>query len=340
MAASNPTLGTLLHAFFEDFLKAQKASSAATVSSYRDALLLFIGFLAKELQRKLTRIPIDELTADRVIRFLQFLEDKRGNRVRTRNQRLTALKSFFGYIATQVPELLLEAERVAMIPIKRTAPPETFYLERDQIDMLFSKLPSTGHFALRDRTLLLFLYNTGARVQEVSDLRRENLELTSPLRVHLHGKGDKWRTCPLWESTAALLTQLLEKQSSHGRDSPVFVSARHRALTRFGIYKIVQRHTQQLISKRLQSPQQKISPHCFRHTAAVHLLESGVEVNVIRAWLGHVSLETTNRYAEITLRMKAEALKVCEPQRPMSGAYHGKVAWRDDPALLKWLKSL
>lgn len=132
-------------------------------------------------------------------------------------------------------------------------------------------------------------------------------------RVHLHGKGDKWRACPLWKETADSLKELLANQSTPTPDSPVFVSRRGQALTRFGIYKIVCHHTHGLSKTQAHRPQRRISPHVFRHTAAVHLLEAGVEPNVIRGWLGHVGLETTNRYAEINIRMKQKALEACQP---------------------------
>jgi site-specific recombinase XerD len=185
------------------------------------------------------------------------------------------------------------------------------------------------------------LYNTGARVQEVADLRVKNLDLGSQPRVHLHGKGDKWRLCPLWSQTVRQLEQLLQEQySERSPESPIFVARPGRALTRFGIYKIVRRYASKLIVSGHLPAEKPVSPHTFRHTAAVHLLESGVEVNVIRGWLGHVSLETTNRYAEITLRTKEAAMRTCEP--PVDGAdeTHRKVVWKDDESFLKWLESL
>jgi site-specific recombinase XerD len=185
--------------------------------------------------------------------------------------------------------------------------------------------------------LLLFLYNTGARVQEVADLRVEHLELSDAALVRLHGKGDKWRTCPLWRQTRALLTELLDaSNAAKGPEAPVFRSATGDALTRFGIYKIVRRHSRHLDNGRTG---RRASPHIFRHTAAVHLLEAGVEVNVIRGWLGHADLTTTNRYAEINTKAKIEALRHTEPPSASAGSRHRPV-WRTDEALLNWLSSL
>jgi integrase/recombinase XerD len=294
----------------------------------------------EDAHQKLSRLSVADLTCERVRSFLKALEEKRHNHVRTRNKRLAALRTFFEYVAQRSPEALKEVERIAAIPTKRATPPETRFLERDEIETLFRSLPSSGSAGLRDRALLLFLYNTGARVQEVAELCVGNLELSPASRVHLHGKGDKWRTCPLWKETAQLLQQLLADNTSSNLQRPVFASAQGKPLTRFGIYKIVCRHTRKLPPQARHS-QRGISPHTFRHSTAVHLLESGVELNVIRAWLGHVSLETTNRYAEINLRMKQEALEICQPPvAAVSGACPRRPIWREDAELLKWLKSI
>ncbi len=338
---SNTQLGPLLYSFFEDQLKCQKGLRPSSIRSYRDALQLFLLFVAKDTQRKLTRISLTDLTGERVRRFLSFLEQKRHNQVRTRNHRLAAIRTFFEYLATREPMILDEAQQVAATPVKRTSPPQTVYLEHDEIDTLFSTLPSSGPLALRDHALLLFLYNTGARVQEVADLRVADLELSRQPRARLHGKGDKWRLCPLWNKTTCLLQQLLENTPTRSApESPVFTSRNGSALTRFGIYKIVRRHTVKVVKKGNNGMQVNISPHVFRHTTAVHLLESGVEANVIRAWLGHVSLETTSRYAEVNIRMKAEAVKNCEPPLNISEVLPRKPIWRDDKNLLNWLQSL
>jgi integrase/recombinase XerD len=338
---SQDQLGRLLHAFFEDHLKCQKGLQITSIRSYRDALRLFLSFVAEDVHHKLTRLALADLTAERVRRFLAFLEQGRGNQVRTRNQRLAAVRAFFEYLATRDPQMLMQAQQVNAIPVKRTAPSQTLYLEIDEVQSLFANLPDDGRFALRDHALLLFLYNSGARAQEAADLRVGHLALNDQPRVRLHGKGDKWRACPLWKQTAVLLRQLLERQSRHlDSDDPVFISRNGQPLTRFGIYKVVRRHTAELAKKGLDGKPRAVSPHVLRHSTAVHLLEAGVEINVIRAWLGHVSLETTNRYAEINLRMKAEALAVCEPSFDTSAVSHRGPVWRDDPDLLKWLQSL
>lgn len=335
------TLGTILYGYFDQDLKLTKGLLPSSIKSYRDTIRLFLQFVLQETHRKITRMPISELTANRVIRFLQHLEGQRHNSIQTRNQRLAALHTFFNYLASQMPEMIAEAERVADIPHKRVSPPQTIYLERDEIDTLFSKMPLKGRFALRDRTLLMFLYNTGARVQEVADIHVSNLKLDNQPQVHLHGKGDKWRICPLWTNTCTLLCQLLKENYYDAKSEyPVFTSHKGRALTRFGIYKIVQHHTRILKKKNAKGEWINISPHTFRHTTAVHLLEAGVDVNVIRAWLGHTSLETTNRYAEINIQTKRKALQVCEPPLSLSEGFPRKTIWKNDQALLNWLESL
>jgi len=332
-------LGAHLYSFFEDYLKCQKGLRPSSLKSYRDSVKLFVLFVAEKTGHKVSRLTLADLTCAQVLAFLQHLETERKNHVRTRNQRLAAIRGFFDYLARRVPEILKEAQSVAAVPTKRTTLAEMFFLERDEVQSLFASLPTQGSAAVRDRTLLLFLYNTGARVQEVADLRWKHLELESHPRVQLHGKGDKWRVCPLWKETVVLLKQLENDQKKTDPDRAVFTSLQGQPLTRFGIYKIVCRHTRSLLKP--NEPRRRISPHTFRHTSAVHLLEAGVEVNVIRGWLGHVSLETTNRYAEINLRMKEAALQACQPPSSASSeACPRKPIWREDAELMKWLKGL
>jgi integrase/recombinase XerD len=335
MSPARP-LGPLMHSFFVDHLVAVKGLRPASVRSYRDTMRLFLCFLAKEKGTRITKLGLEDLSFDAVLGFLRYLEGERGNHIRTRNQRLAALHTLFDYIATREPDMLWVCQRVAAIPMKRSAPAETHFLETDEMEELFRRLPRQGRLALRDRTLVLFLYNTGARAQEVADLRVDNLQLGEHPLVRLHGKGDKWRTCPLWQQTADLLRQLLASQDKAADSDAAVFCANGRPLTRFGIYKVVRRHASDLDDKRTG---RSVSPHLFRHTAAVHLLEAGVEVNVIRGWLGHADLSTTNRYAEINTRAKIEALRATEPLASSAGNRSAPV-WRSDESLLNWLASL
>ncbi|HEY5195312.1 MAG TPA: tyrosine-type recombinase/integrase [Solirubrobacteraceae bacterium] len=333
------TLGQVVYAFLVDHLQVAKGLRPSSIASYRDGLRIFLRFVAADIGARITALPLSALTTERVLKFLRSLEDSRHNHIRTRNQRLAMLRTFFGYLGGRVPELLVVAEQVVRISAKRVAPPETHYLDRTEIENLFAGLPSNAAVA-RDRTLLLFLYNTGARVQEVADLRVGHLSLDRQLWVRLHGKGDKWRTCPIWKETAEHLRRLIERPTGlAGPEEAVFCSPRGTALTRFGLYKIVRRHASRLDAAPGRRGR-RVTPHTFRHTAAVHLLEAGVEVNVIRGWLGHVSLETTNRYAEISLRIKAAALDTTTS--PVRGSDRGgrKQPWHTDAALMSWLDTL
>ncbi len=329
-------LGPILHSFFVDHLITVKGLRPASVRSYRDTIRLFLQFAAADEHCKMTRLALADLTFDRVVGFLKHLEVDRGNHIRTRNQRLAAVHCLFEYIAGRAPEMLFVCQRVAAVPMKRVAPAETRFLERDEVQDLLRHLPRDGRLALRDRALILFLYNTGARVQEAADLRVEHLDLGEHPLVRLHGKGDKWRTCPVWHQTASLLTALLQSvKPPPTPKTPVF-SAHGSPLTRFGIYKIVRRHGAPFDNPHTA---RRVSPHIFRHTAAVHLLEAGVEVNVIRSWLGHADLTTTNRYAEINTKTKLAALRASELS-DTTEASRTKPIWRTDESLLNWLASL
>ena len=329
-------IGPVLHSFFADHLITVKGLRPASVRSYRDTIRLFLSFAAADKGCKITRLSLGDLTFDTVVKFLRHLEQERRNHIRTRNQRLAALHTLFEYIAGRSPEMLAICQQVAAIPMKRVAPPETRFLERDEVEQLLRHLPRHGRLALRDRALLLFLYNTGARVQEAADLRAGHLDLGEHPVVRLHGKGDKWRTCPLWHQTAELLSALLASPGPAPAPETAVFTARGQPLTRYGIYKIVRRHAAGLDDPRTG---RTISPHIFRHSAAVHLLEAGVEVNVIRGWLGHADLSTTNRYAEINTRTKQEALRAVEPPGTSAGS-RTKPIWRSDESLLNWLASL
>jgi site-specific recombinase XerD len=332
----NAPLGPLLHSFFADHLITVKGLRPMSVRSYRDTIRLLLLHLANAKRSKITRLTVGDLTFERIVAFLRYLEEDRGNHARTRNQRLAVIHTLFEYIATRSPEMLMICQQVAAIPAKRVPPPETRFLERDEIQRLLHQLPSEGRLALRDRTLILFLYNTGARVQEAADLRAGHLDLGEHPTVRLHGKGDKWRTCPLWQQTARTLGQLLEAQHPPATPQTAVFTARGQPLTRYGIYKIVRRHAAELDDPRTG---RRIGPHTFRHTAAVHLLEAGVEVNVIRGWLGHADLTTTNRYAEINTKAKQEALLSTEPPGTSAGSRTNPI-WRSDKTLLNWLASL
>lgn len=332
-------LGDLVRSFFEDCLQSQRGLRPNSLRSYRDTLKLFLVHVAGRLRKPLTRLALADLTCQGVLEFLAFLERERGNGPRTRNQRLAALRGFFRYAVSRHPEALAEAQRVEAIPTKRCVSADTTFLERDELDALLAALPSDGPLARRDRALLTFLYNSGARAQEAADLRVADVALDGPCRARLHGKGDKWRCCPLWPETAALLREAIGCRAGDAT-APVFVSRTGRPLTRFGIHKIVRRHAAAWDGNGREGQRGRVTPHVFRHTTAVHLLEAGVELNVIAGWLGHASLDTTHRYAEIGIRTKVAALETC--LRPVADG-DGQTTvrgWRKTPELLDYLDSL
>ena len=230
----SPLLGHLVQSFFNDYLPVQKGLRLGSIRSYRDTVSLLLRFLAKHKHRPVAKLALEDLTLDSVLGFLAHLEQERRNSPRTRNQRRAALTTFFSYLAVRVPEMLAVCQQIASIPVKRTPLPDTHYLEREEMTALLRSMPRQGPFALRDRTLVLFLYNTGARAQEVVDLRVEHLDFQAPSKVRLHGKGDKWRLCPLWDQTVKHLEQLLAERRTTAT-SPVLCPRRGPPHTRSGL---------------------------------------------------------------------------------------------------------
>jgi site-specific recombinase XerD len=336
--ADSALLAPHVRSFFEDHLVCQRNLSRNTIHSYRDAWKLFLRFASEHLKKPVTKLLVRDLQEPLVLGFLADLEQTRRNSIQTRNHRLVALRSLFEYIASREPLLLEHCRRISMIPRKRGAAlPEVHYLEKEEINALLGAVARGTPRGRRDYALLLFLYNTGARVQEVADTRISWLTLAPPYKVELLGKGRKWRSCPLWESTAQQLRERIEERHvPPGRDDYLFVNRQGGPLSRSGIADIIERHIAKAAETTPSLRRFRVTPHTFRHTTAMHLLQSGVEINVIASWLGHVSISTTNCYIEIDLAMKAKALETCEvgqneaPER----------RWRSDPDILTWLESL
>jgi site-specific recombinase XerD len=327
-------LGRYVHDFFTEYLKSQKGLRQSTVCSYRDAFRLFLPFVSQQKGRPISKIAIEDLDLDVVLAFLKHLEVDRKNCIASRNQRRAALRTFFEFLGRRDPALLHLYQRISSIPTKRSPLPDTNYIDILEVEKIFKSLPTEGILAKRDRALLLFFYNTGARVQEVADLKVEQLDLTAPGSVRIHGKGGKWRSCPLTVTTCTALMALVSHRSLTPSDF-LFCNRKREPMTRFGIYKRVRLLTRGAKLSGTRADRTNISPHVWRHTTAVHLLEAGNEANVISAWLGHVSLETTNRYAQITMRMKAQAMKHCMPELATL-----KAPWKDDPSLMQFLASI
>jgi site-specific recombinase XerD len=331
-------LAPFVRSYFEDHLVCRRNASPHTVQSYRDAWKLFLRFTASRLKKPATGLLVTDISEEIVTSFLADLERTRGNSIQTRNHRLAALRNVFAYIASREVLLLDHCRRLVDFPRKRgAAVPPIRYLEKEQMNAILAAVCRDTAAGRRDYALLLFMYNTGARVQEVADAKVGWLTLLPPYRVELLGKGRKLRTCPLWDSTVTHLRQLLgERGMRPGQDDYVFVNHHGRPLSRSGIADIVQRYASRAEAAVPTLAGLRVTPHTLRHTTAMHLLQSGVEVNVIRSWLGHVSIVTTNRYIEIDLAMKAKALETCA----VGPVEVPTASWRSDPDILAWLESL
>lgn len=331
-------LAPFVRSFFEDHLVCRRNASPHTVQSYRDALKLFLRFTAEHLKKPATQLLVTDVTEASITGFLTELEQSRGNSIQTRNHRLVAVRNVFGYIASREPLLLDDCRRIVEYPRKRGAAlPEIRYLEKEEMNAILAAVVRDTAAGRRDYALLLFMYNTGARVQEVADTRLSWLTLTPPYKVELLGKGRKWRTCPLWESTAVQLQQLLKERCPlPGQEAFLFLNRFGGHFSRSGLAGILKRHVAKASADRPDLRKRRITPHTLRHTTAMHLLQSGVEVNVIRSWLGHASTTTTNGYIEIDLTMKRKALEACEVDR----SAHPDPIWKSQPDILAWLDSL
>jgi site-specific recombinase XerD len=335
MTAADP-LPRLLQDFFRLHLVARRNLSPHTVRAYRDAVVLLLRFAATRRGCHVARLELTDLAPATILAFLDDLERGRGNGIRTRNARLAALHSFCRYVATEEPGAAAWCRSVLDIPVKRASQPALTFLSRAEITQLLAAVDRTRPRGHRDVAVLWFMYNTGARAQEVVDVRLPALRLDAPAQVCLHGKGRKERLCPLWGETVQHLRAMLRDRPVTETDNqPLFVNAVGRPLTRFGLRHII-RHCVATATPGCPALTHKpISPHTFRHTTALHLLQSGVELNVVRCWLGHASIETTHGYIEVDLEMKRAALAATTP--PEDGP--PSPAWRQ-PDLLAWLEAL
>lgn len=329
------TFPQLLHAFFHDWLADQRNASHHTVLSYRDTWRQFLRFVAQDQHCSVASLKLNQLTATEVLAFLKHSEQQRKVSVRTRNCRLAGLRAFYSFLMNREPLLAAQCAEVLRIPTKRGPKRTLCYLEPDEVTAILAQPDRATLEGRRDHALLALLYNTGARIQEALDLCPRAIRLESPARVRLFGKGRKERICPLWPETATLLTELLQ-QNPREPDEPVFVNRYGHPLgasgVRFKLRKYVQSASKQISTLATKS----VSPHSFRHAAAVHLLAAGVDITVISSWLGHAHLDTTNIYAQANLETKRKALDQLDtamrPAKPPR--------WKRDAELLAWLESL
>lgn len=330
-------LGPWVRRFLMEHLVGERNLAWNTQQSYRDALRLLLPFSASRLRKPIDQLTIEDLSADHIREFLQDLEIQRACSVATRNQRLAAIHSLAHFIGLHSPEHVGWCGEIRAILFKLAPQPLVTYLEKAEMDALLDAPESRTAFGRRDRALLLFLYNTGARADEVAHVKISDLDLGhTPGRdvssVLIHGKGNKQRRCPLWTRTVNELSPLVSGRTSAEN---IFLNRSGQPLTRFGIHTLVERYAAQVARQQPSVAKKRVSPHTIRHTTATHLLRAGVDINTIRAWLGHVSITTTNVYAEVDLEMKAKALANCEVEMERPHKH-----WRDDKGLMEFLRNL
>lgn len=303
---TSKTLQTLIQDFFLQHLAIERNASANTVVSYRDAIKLFLSHASSLMGCSPDKLDHAALNVKVVRSFLSCLKHDRGCGPRTRNHRLAALKSFARYIAVVAPEHLERCRLIRELSPAAFEHREIQYLTEDEVVRLFASIDASTPAGRRDRALLLVLYNTGARVQELVDLNIGDINDQPIAFVRLQGKGRKQRSCPLWSRTVLATRRMLDDRRSAESDQPLFLNARGRRLSRSGIAHLLRRA--QRTSALHFRHAQRLSPHVMRHTTAMHLLQSGVDITTIAAWLGHAQLATTHGYIEIDLRLKQAAL--------------------------------
>jgi integrase/recombinase XerD len=304
----NDRVGPWVRRFLVEYLIGERNYSFHTQQSRRDTFVLFLPFAAKRCRCALDQLPLSKITPKLVREFVRHLEQVRHCSPSTTNQRVISLRAWARFVGIHSPEYLEWSSQMLTLHLKKHALAPMNYLEKEEMKALLAAPDQRNRQGFRDHVLLLFLYNTGARASEAARLTVGDLDLVSPAAT-LHGKGRKSRPCPLWKLTADKLRELVDHRPSV---QPVFLNRHGQALTRYGIHTLVERYARQAALTMPTLRTKQVSPHTIRHATAMALLQSGVDINTIRVWLGHVSLQTTHIYAESDLKMKAEALARCE----------------------------
>lgn len=325
-------LGPWVRRFLLEHLVAERNLSWHTQISYRDTLRLLLPFASKLGGHAIERMTVENLTPSIVRKFLDHLEHDRQCSGVTRNQRLATIRSLARFVGMRSPVHVAWSAEIRAMPFKKTAKTVIGYLEKAEMDTLLAQPDRLTFLGDRDHALLLFLYNSGARADEAAKLTIDNLQLGAQPSVRLHGKGNKFRTCPLWPITAMSLSRLI---ADRAKCDAVFLNRVKQPLTRFGIHRLVSHYAELAAMKVPSLATKRVSPHTIRHTTAVHLLRAGVDINTIRAWLGHVSLDTTHIYAEVDMEMKAKALALVD-----TSDLKTKVQQRPLPSLMAFLNAL
>lgn len=340
MKPPTPTLlASGIRSFFSEHLPLTRGLSPNTVRSYRDTFVMLLRFLADRHLCAVVDLDLVHLDPEALLAFLQHLETDRGNGVATRNVRLAAVRSFARFVATRHPDHVEPCQRLLAVPTKRARIKAVEYLDADEIRAMIAAIDRDAREGPRDYAMLLTLFNTGARVQELLGLCPQDLQLERPYLVRLRGKGRKERVCPLWADTVeSLRMYLADGQPITAWDAPIFRNRRGEPMTRFGVRYILRRYSERAATTLPRLGSKQVHPHMIRHSTAVHLLRSGVDIVTISHWLGHASIETTNRYIAVDLETKRSALERAEPIPGFSET--NPACWRADASVLNWLESL
>jgi len=285
-------LGAIIRDYFTDHLPRLRGSSPHTIHSYRDSIVLLLRFVSAQGGRAVAELDLIDIDPPGILAFLSYLEKERKNGVSTRNVRLSAIHALFHFVASRNPEHLELAQRVLGIPFKRARQRVIDYLEYEEIDSILQAIDRTTTQGARDYALLATMFNTGARVQEIANLRFRDLQLDKPFQVRLLGKGRKERYCPIWPQTSSVLRTLCRARGIESQpDAHVFVNHRGAALSRFGIRHILAKCLQRARDDVPTLRKKRLHPHSMRHSTAVALLKSGVDLSTISHLLGHASLD-------------------------------------------------
>lgn len=327
------SLGGLLQNYFCQRLIQQCQASHQTISSYRDAFRLLLQYAERKLSKSVTQISLTDLDAELVLSFLNYLEVERKNSIRSRNARLAAIRSFLHYAGLQEPSALSTIQKVFAIPMKHYERSTVDFLLVNEMEMIIEAPESKAWSGRRDRTLFATLYNTGARVSEIVKINCMDIGNEQCSELTLHGKGRKQRIVPLWKRTCQMIRQWLPQIERHPH-SPLFPNRFGKPMTRSGVGKQLQVAVTKASQRCPSLRNKKVSPHTIRHTTAMHLLQSGVDLSVIALWLGHENITTTHHYMQADIEMKKRAL------RKMAAPNASVVRFRPSSDVLAFLDSL
>lgn len=327
-----------ISSFFNGYLSIQRGLSVNTIQSYRDSLKLFFCYVADKLKISVDQLKIKNLNEDNVLEFLDYIEKERQVSINTRNNRLAAIRVFFKFIGREEPALLEQVKAIRTIPQKKTQPAFMTYLEEEELGSMLKSIDTDSRLGLRDKALILLLYNTGARVQEVVDLNIDDLRLDESGQVKLLGKGRKQRACPLWPETVKAIQVYLAQREQQGIiEEALILNNKRENITRFGIRYIVKKYAAIAEDKCPSLKTKKIGPHTLRHSTAMHLLRAGNDLNMVQMWLGHSDINTTHQYVELDMKMKRDMLLKSSP--PEDNRDRKKPVWKQDK-ILSWLENL